>query len=299
MKNTIFLAVILAASGASLFGQCSASASGSTVAAAEINAKACATETFIAGSGGVTANTLVITDTSSPAKAIAATGAGAHGVALSTAIATASVQVQRYGQVACVMDNNATAGHLVIPGTSTVIDCRDSGFSGPTASASISTSTRIIGTLLTSASAGATAIVELSPAQFGTLINSVNSAAVPASQTCVGTNSSSQIVTATCGAAPFAAISSFSFAIRTIYQNTSGAPQTVAGGGFCSSSQVMAVLAGAASPPTVSVNTNWFQIVGGFNQEIVGIIPNGYFYEFVEAGGGTTNCTINGGSITQ
>jgi hypothetical protein len=133
-------------------------------------------ESFTVGTGGVTANTLVITDTSNPAKVIASTGSGAYGVALSTVSASGTVSVQRTGQVACLMDNAATAGDIVIPGTTTVDYCRDSG---QTNSASISIGTRVVGVLLTSASAGNTAIIELTPAHFGTEVTSINLSSTP------------------------------------------------------------------------------------------------------------------------
>jgi hypothetical protein len=124
-------------------------------------------ESFTVGTGGVTANTLVQTDLSAPSKIVAAT-TGAYGVALSTVSAAGTVNVQRSGQVPCVTDTGgATAGDLVVIGTGTVVDCKDSG---QTASSGIAITVRIIGVFLTSASAGATAQVELLPAHFGTAL---------------------------------------------------------------------------------------------------------------------------------
>jgi hypothetical protein len=125
-------------------------------------------EIFTVGTGGTTINTLVQTDTSNPAKVIAST-TGSYGVALATASAAAVIAVQREGIAPCVVDSagNATAGDLAILGTGSAIDCKDSG---QTASSAISIATRIIGTFLTSASSGATALVELTPAHFGTLV---------------------------------------------------------------------------------------------------------------------------------
>jgi hypothetical protein len=175
MTNKRALIFLAFASASALLGQTGSGACiGSTVgysgAAAEINNKACATETFTAGTGGVTANTLVITDTSNPAKVVASTGTGAYGIAASTVSATASVQVERYGQWSCITDNNAVAGDLVIVGTGNVTYCRDSG---QTSSFLIPIGTRIIGTFLTSATAPATATVSLTPAHFGTLTRGV------------------------------------------------------------------------------------------------------------------------------
>lgn len=126
-------------------------------------------ESFTVGTGGVTINTLVITDNSNPAKVVAATGTGAYGIAQATVASTGTVNVGRTGQFLCVADTGgATAGDLVIAGSVTVIDCKDSG---QTSSSAISISTRIVGVFLTSAIAGATATVELLPAHFGTLVS--------------------------------------------------------------------------------------------------------------------------------
>ena len=91
--------------------------------------------------------------------------------------------VARYGVVSCVTDTGgATARDLVIIGTGTVVDCKDSG---QTASSSISMTTRITGVFLTSASAGATALVELAPAHFGSLVSSSSMVAANARRTCI------------------------------------------------------------------------------------------------------------------
>lgn len=124
------------------------------------------TETWVVGTGGVTANTLVQTDTSAPSKIIATT-TGAYGIAQTTQSAAANVEVARYGTATCIIDNNAVAGDLVIIGTSNATFCKDSG---QTASSGIAVSSRIVGVFRTSATAGggATALVELTPAHFGT-----------------------------------------------------------------------------------------------------------------------------------
>ena len=126
------------------------------------------TETFTAGAGGVTANILVITDSSSPANIIAATGNEAFGIAMNTAAAGGTVEVARFGQAACLTDTGgATAGHFAIAGTGNVTYCKDSG---QTSASNIPIGTRIIGLFRTSAPAGSTAMVELTPAQFGNQI---------------------------------------------------------------------------------------------------------------------------------
>ncbi len=123
------------------------------------------TETWTVGTGGVTANSLVQTDASSPSKIVAAS-TGVYGVALTGVAAVGTVEVARYGTVPCVTDTGgATAGDLAIIGTGTVIDCKDSG---QTSSALIAFTTRIVGVFRSSASAGATALIELTPGHFGT-----------------------------------------------------------------------------------------------------------------------------------
>jgi hypothetical protein len=123
------------------------------------------TETFTVGAGGVTANTLVITDSSSQANIIAATGSTAYGIAISTIAAGGTVEVARYGQVACLVDaGGATQGDLVIAGTANVTYCKDSG---QTLSINIPIGSSIIGVFRTTAPAGSTAMVELTPTQFG------------------------------------------------------------------------------------------------------------------------------------
>jgi hypothetical protein len=123
------------------------------------------TETFTVGSGGVIGDTLVITDSSSPANIIPATGSTAYGIAISTVAAGGTVEVARYGQVACFVDvGGATQGDLVIAGTANVTYCKDSG---QNLSINIAIGTRIIGVFRTTAAAGSLAMVELTPTQFG------------------------------------------------------------------------------------------------------------------------------------
>jgi hypothetical protein len=110
------------------------------------------TETFTVGAGGVAGNTLVITDSSSPAYIIAATGNTAYGIAISTIAAGGTVEVARYGQVACFVDaGGAVQGDLVIAGTANVTYCKDSGQNLPI---NVPIGTRIIGVFRTGASAG-------------------------------------------------------------------------------------------------------------------------------------------------
>jgi hypothetical protein len=115
--------------------------------------------TYTVGTGGVTANTIVGFDTSSPRLAIAGTGAFG-GIAVSTVASGGTVEIVAAANAlqACVFENTATAGHVAIPGTGIVTDCRDSGLSS---TATVPSTTPIIGGIQTSASAGSTAIVRL------------------------------------------------------------------------------------------------------------------------------------------
>jgi hypothetical protein len=123
------------------------------------------TETFIVGAGGVTANALVTTDSSSPANIISVSGNAVYGIAFGTVAAGGTVEVARYGQIACLVDaGGATQGDLAIAGTVNVTYCKDSGQTLPT---NIPIGTRIIGQFRTAAPAGSTAMVDLTPGQFG------------------------------------------------------------------------------------------------------------------------------------
>jgi hypothetical protein len=135
------------------------------------------------GTGGVTANTLVQADASTPAKIVASTS-GTVGVAMTTVAAAGTVSVAEVGIVNCVTDTGgATAGDLVIQGTGTVIDCKDSGV---TTGASIPITTRIIGIFRSTASAGASALVQLSPNRFGTQLFGGNTLTLAGNLTTTG-----------------------------------------------------------------------------------------------------------------
>jgi hypothetical protein len=126
------------------------------------------TQSFTVGVGGVTQYTLVQTDTATNTLIVAAPGASnrVYGIATQTVSAGGSVAVGESGPWACLTDTGgAVEGHLVIQGTGTVDYCKDSG---QTLSLGISSATQIIGVFRTSAPAGATALVNLTPAQFGT-----------------------------------------------------------------------------------------------------------------------------------
>ncbi len=123
------------------------------------------TESFVAGTGGTIANTLVKTDASFHAITILTSDTGAYGVAMASVSATAAVEVARVGTVNCLADNTTIIGDLVIAGTGTAGYCSDSG---QTSSSAISISTRIIGVFRSAVAGGALASVELLPSHFGT-----------------------------------------------------------------------------------------------------------------------------------
>ncbi|HVN04068.1 MAG TPA: hypothetical protein VMT86_06590 [Bryobacteraceae bacterium] len=79
----------------------------------------------------------------------------------------ATVQVARYGQVPCVLDTNSMAGHLAIMGTTTNCDCADAGTN---VVSGVAIGARVVGYFLQTATAGTTALVELTPGLVGTEI---------------------------------------------------------------------------------------------------------------------------------
>jgi hypothetical protein len=181
MLTKIALALLLAASSLlaqGITGGVSSTGSSNSLSSPTLGAGSSpVTETWTVGAGGVTANTLVQTDASAPLKIVAST-TGFYGVAMSSVSAAGSVEVARFGTVACVTDTGgATAGDLVVIGTGSAIDCKDSG---QTSSGAIAIATRIIGVFRSTAIAGATALVELTPAHFGTLVSSVSGNAATA-----------------------------------------------------------------------------------------------------------------------
>lgn len=125
------------------------------------------TETWTVGTGGVTANTVVIPDASNPSKIVAATGTTAYGIAMSTVSASGTVEIARFGTATLVADNAVTAGDLIIPGTSTVVDGKDSG---QTTSSAIAQNLRVIGRARTSATSGSTFQIDLYPDHYGTMV---------------------------------------------------------------------------------------------------------------------------------
>lgn len=126
------------------------------------------TETMTVGTGGVTINTLVQMDLSSPSKIVAA-ATGAYGVAMNSVAAGGTVEVARYGTVPCVTDTGgAVAGHLATIGTGTIIDCADTG---QLAASGVPITSRIVGVFRSNASGGATASLELTPAYLGTALS--------------------------------------------------------------------------------------------------------------------------------
>jgi hypothetical protein len=159
------------------------------------------TETWTVGAGGVTQNTLVMTDSGNPSLIIAATSGG-YGIAQASASSSSAVEVARYGTASCLTDTGgAVAGDLAISGTGTANYCKDSG---QTSSSGIPLATRIIGVFRSSATAGNAALVELTPAHFGTNLatsslnaTTINGGSPPAPVSVGGWNSSGQPINST------------------------------------------------------------------------------------------------------
>ncbi len=169
------LILVFAAIALTCFGQqptgkfsvvCSTTSTANCLLQSDASGNTAVTESWVAGSGGVTVNKLVMLDASAPSLVVAAT-AGGYGVALGTAVAGASVQVAREGAAQCVAGSGGvTAGHLVIWGTGAT--CVDSG---QTSRANISSAVRVIGLARTTAIATALVLVDLSGASFGTQLS--------------------------------------------------------------------------------------------------------------------------------
>jgi hypothetical protein len=154
------------------------------------------TETWVVGATSVTQYTLVQTDSSIPTKIVPAT-TGVYGVAMSSQSSSSNVEIARFGTVNCVVDTNSPGnqsvpGDLVVIGTANATHCLDSG---QTSSSAISISQRIIGVFRSQASGGSTALVELTPAHYGTQITpgTLNSTGV------TGSISTATLVTPTTG----------------------------------------------------------------------------------------------------
>ena len=127
------------------------------------------TETWIVGIGSVGGATLVQSDASTPTTKIIAATTGVYGIAMTNQSSGANVEVARYGTVSCITDTGgATAGDIVVIGTANSTFCKDSG---QTSSSSLPITSRIVGVFRSFALAGATALVELTPAHFGTQIS--------------------------------------------------------------------------------------------------------------------------------
>jgi hypothetical protein len=131
--------------------------------------------TQTAGTGGVTVNTFVATDTSAPTKFITApSGSCGSGIALATAASGVTFTLSGYdGTMQVVADSGgATAGHLIVGSTVTPGDAMDSG---QTSSLNISEKTTVCGTAMNTVAAGG--LVTLNPrsrGSFGHLLDNIN-----------------------------------------------------------------------------------------------------------------------------
>jgi hypothetical protein len=117
---------------------------------------AAAAQTYTVGAGGVSVHTLLQLDSNSLAVPLST---GAYlGIAQSTVAQGGIVNVLHSGVLPCVFENNTTPGDLVIPGTGTMQDCRDSG---ATAINGVAGGTRILGMVNEAVASGETAHVVL------------------------------------------------------------------------------------------------------------------------------------------
>src|SRR6185369_12325910 len=148
------------------------------------------TDTYTAGTGGVTVNLAVSKDTSSPTRVVLPSSGGCgFGVALATATSGNTVEIQWAGIATMVADNTVTAGHIIIGGTSTPGRGKDSGF---TSRSSIDSTACVIGFANTGASAGSTFTVLLSgTGDYGTQVNTIDGVTI------TGTPTTGQVPTAT------------------------------------------------------------------------------------------------------
>lgn len=129
------------------------------------------TESWVVGSGGVTANTWVKMDTSTAGQVIAVTTSdvAAYGVALSTAAAGGTVLVRRLGSVQVTLDSGtAVIGNAAILSTTAAGNAHDSGLTRN--SVSILNTVATIRTACASSCSGTLITLEITPADRGTQI---------------------------------------------------------------------------------------------------------------------------------
>lgn len=154
-----------------LFGACAVTGSGSVMrATGPIVSQFSIGTSYIsgtrtAGTGGTTANLLVSYDSSGTVVKSAVGDRGAIGIAISTVLATASVEVATRGIVNCVADNATTIGNVLIVGTTTAGRCRDAGTADQ---GLIGNNVQVVGKALTAVAAGSNVSVQLyGPGHFG------------------------------------------------------------------------------------------------------------------------------------
>lgn len=123
------------------------------------------TNTYIGGTGGTTAATLVKLDASGNVVTASASDVGIIGIAMSTVSAAASVEVATRGKTTCIADNTTIIGNVLIPGTSTGGRCRDSGLSNNTL---VANTVQVVGKALTVATVGNPVTLQLfGPGHYG------------------------------------------------------------------------------------------------------------------------------------
>ena len=123
--------------------------------------------TKTAGATGVTSNTLCKIDTTGNVLTVAAGDVGVLGVCMSTQSSGGSVEVATRGIVTCTADNTTVIGNIAVVGTVTGGRCADSGQANTPV---VSSTTQIIGKILSATTAGNPVSIQLyGPGHYGTL----------------------------------------------------------------------------------------------------------------------------------
>jgi hypothetical protein len=124
-------------------------------------------QTYSVGATAIPANTLVQLNATTGLAAPLGSGGIYAGIALASASSNGTVSLTTSGVQPCIFENATTPGDLVILGTSTYSDCRDSG---ATSLAAIAAGTRVLGTVQAAVSSGQSANVVLGRLDvYGTL----------------------------------------------------------------------------------------------------------------------------------
>ncbi len=122
------------------------------------------TQTYTAGAGGTTAGLLVSSDGLGNVITALVSTIDVIGVAMSSVIATASVEVASWGKTTCIADGTITLDHILVVSTLTAGRCADAGNTNPTL---VSAATPIVGRALSAATVGNPVSVQLQIGAFG------------------------------------------------------------------------------------------------------------------------------------